>query len=372
MKLTVLQENLNKGLGVAGRAVAARPQLPVLSHVLLSAEKGRLKISATNLETGINLWVGAKVETEGAVSVPAKIFAEFIASLPPEKVELTLEEGKLKVVSGRFEASFNGLDASEFPKISSVKGEPLLSLPGKELVQAVNQVAFAAASDEGRPVLTGVYFVAKDGELKLVATDGYRLSVKNLKTGLKEEGAEVLSKGLVIPARAFQEAARAASEDGEVKIYYLAEANQLIFAVGETEVISRLIEGQFPEFEKIIPTEAKIKAQVVAGSFSQAVRVAAIFARESANIIRFELKKEGIQMSSNTSQIGENTNLVEATVEGGEEKIAFNSRYLMDFLGAVGTERFGFEMTGPLNPGMFKPENDTSFLHIIMPVRVQD
>lgn len=372
MKLTVLQENLNRGMTIASRMVATRPQLPVLTHVLLAAEKGRLKIAATNLETGVNLWTGAKIEKEGAISVPAKILSEFVASLSPGKVVLTAEEGMLKISAPGVEASFNGLAASEFPKIAAAKGKPILKIESKVFEEAVAQVAFAAAVDETRPVLTGIYFFIKGKELNMVATDGYRLSLKALKGVLEESLVKEMGEGLIIPARAFQEAAKVTGEEGEVEVYYAPDSNQLVFGAGEAEVVSRLIEGKFPEFEKIIPEEGKVKTEVETEEFGRVVRIASIFARESANIVRFELKKEAIEVSANTAQVGENKSVIEAKVTGGEEKIAFNSRYLLDFLGVVGSETFRLGMSGPLSPGLFRPGKDETFLHVIMPVRVQD
>lgn len=370
MKLSVLQENLNKGLSVASRTVASRPQLPVLAHVLLATDQGRLKVSSTDLETGVNLWVGAKIQKEGAISIPAKILAEFVSSLPPGRIDLEVKENLLKLSSGRFEARFNGLAASEFPKIPSVKGRPILTISPKLFIEAISQVAFAAALDETRPVLTGIYFFIKDAFLNLVATDGYRLSVKTLKQSVTNDQ---LKKGLIVPAQAFREAARVVGEEEkEAKFYLTSDNNQLIFLVGDTEIITRLIEGKFPDFEKIIPSEGKIKSLIETEEFLRVVKIASIFARESANIVRFQLKKEGIEISANTAQVGENKSLVETKVEGGEEKIAFNSRYLLDFLSVVGSEVFNFNMSGPLNPGVFRPEKDTSFFHIIMPVRVQE
>ncbi|MBN1263409.1 MAG: DNA polymerase III subunit beta [Candidatus Pacebacteria bacterium] len=373
MKLTVLQENLNKGLLVAARTVASRPQLPVLTHVLLAADKGRLRIASTNLETGINLWVGAKIEEEGSITIPARILSEFVSSLPSDKVVLQTKENLLNLISGRFRASFNGLSASEFPKIASTQGRPILTIESETLTKAVSQVAFAAAADETRPALTGVFFFPKGENLNLVATDGYRLSLKTLTSSLTPEAKEKLTKGIVVPARAFSEVARiAGDEEGKVKFYFMPESSQLIFMINQIEVVTRLIEADFPEFEKIIPVEGKIKAEIETQDFIRVIKMAAIFARESANIIRFSLGKSGVEVSANTAQVGENKSLVEVKVEGGEDKIAFNSRYLLDFLSAVRDESFTLTINGPLSPGVFKPLKDNSFLHVIMPVRVQE
>jgi len=373
MKLTVLKENLNRGLSIALKAVANRPQLPVLAHILFKTDQGRLKISSTDLETGINLWIGAKISREGSISIPAKILTEFVSSLPAGKIDLEAKDNTLELMTESSRASFNGLAATEFPKIPSVQGQPALTIEPADFTKAISQVAFAAASDETRPVLTGIYFIFKDSKLSLVATDGYRLSLKNFPKTFKLSPEHDLSKGLIVPARTLQEAARiTAEENKEIKFYLSADSNQLIFQTGDVEIITRLIEGKYPEFEKIIPAEGKIKTVIDTDEFTRIIKIAAIFARDSANIVRFKLDKEGIEVSANTAQIGENKSVVKTKVEGGEEKIAFNSRYLLDFLSIVGSETFQLTISDSLSPGVFRSEKDETFLHIIMPVRVQE
>ncbi len=373
MKLSILQENLAQGLSITSRSVATRAQLPVLSNVLLTTDKGRLKLSATNLETGINLWLGAKVEKEGAISIPAKILTEFVTSLPAGKIEVVAQESSLKLSSGSFEASFVGMAASEFPAIPSMKKKADLKFPGSLLAAAINEVAFAAAQDEGRPVLAGVLLKSKDSQLIMVATDGYRLSLKRIKGVVGIDKIKGLKKGLVLPARTLLEVARvvADEEKDELGISITPEASQLIFATREIEIVSRLIEGNFPDFEKIIPSEGKTKVSVDKEELTRAARMAAIFARESANIVKFKVESSQLEVSANTAQVGDNKSLLEAKVEGEKSEIAFNSRYLLDFLNVVGAERVSFEMSGALNPGVFQPAGEPGFLHIIMPVRVQ-
>jgi len=374
MRLSVLQENLAQGLNIASRSVATRAQLPILSNVLLTTDKGRLKISATNLETGINLWVGAKIEKEGSLSVPAKILSEFVSSLPAGKIELEAKENSLSLSAGAFKADFIGLSAAEFPLVPSLTGKVNVSFEGKVLASAVSQVAFAAATDEGRPVLTGVLILPKGNQLVLAATDGYRLSMKKLK---EVKGLEKLAQsksGLIIPSRTLIEVARLVGEADEekIKLAITPKASQVIFALGEAEIVSRLIEGKFPDFEKIIPESSTTKVTVETETLTRAVRMAAIFARESANIIRFEIKGAKLRVSANTAQVGGNISEVEAKVEGKEGKVAFNSRYLLDFLNTISADQVSFEMSGALNPGVFTALGDKSFLHIIMPVRVQE
>ena len=376
MKLFVLQENLNRGLSVVGRLVAGKTQLPILNNVLLATDKGRLRLSATNLEMGINFWVGAKIEEEGAITVPARMLGEFIASLPGEKVELALSDGVLKAVSGGVEATFNGIAAGEFPAVPVLVGEPTLLLASSIFSQAVSCTAFAAATDEGRQVLTGVKWIFRGDEFIIAATDGYRLSVKKFKTKTKREDGELL-----IPARALQEVVKILEEEKpkkskteekeEVKVRVTPEANQAIFEIGDTGLVTRLLEGQFPNFEKIIPKESATKTTIDTADFLRAVRVAAIFARDSANLVKLKIEKNLLKISSNTPQVGANMSTIEAKTEGEECEIAFNCRYLLDFLSGVAGGRLLLEVNGPLHPGVLKLVGDDSFLHVIMPVRVQ-
>lgn len=372
MKLTCLQENLSRGLTTVSRSVASRAQLPVLANLLLATEKGRLKLSATNLETGITLWLGAKVEKEGTITIPARILTEFVAALPADKVELVIEDNLLQVTCGGHSARFHGIAASEFPPIPSVGGDEGVLLPEAELRQAISQVVFAAATDEGRPVLTGVLLRFEKNKLDLVATDGYRLSVKKIKADFPAE--LVKKEQLIVPARALAEVARSLPESGEKASLRLAvteEANQAIFVSPEVQVVSRLLEGEFPDFGKIIPDEHQTKVILDREEFTKAVKMAAIFARESANIIRLAFAKDEIAVSANTAQVGENKSILGAKMTGRPDQIAFNSRYLLDYLGSITSDELSFEMSGALAPGVFHPEGDDSFLHLIMPVRVQ-
>lgn len=375
MKLSVLQENLAKGLSIVSRSVATRAQLPVLGSILLQTDRGRLKLSATNLETGINYWVGAKIEKDGAISIPAKVLTEFVSSLPAQKAEMVLQDGQLRIICGSYEASFVGLNASEFPAMPAAKGKPEISFNSAQLSTAIAQVAFAAAQDEGNPVLAGVLLLVKGESLFLVATDGYRLSLKELR-GLKAIAKiKMFKKGLLIPARTLMEIGKIVGEGEQERPLGLTvtpESNQIIFVTPECEVVSRLIEGDFPDFEKILPEKGKTKAVIEIEELRRGVRIASIFARESANIVRFSLNKSGLEISANTAQVGENKSQLEAKVEGEDNKIAFNSRYLLDYLSSVHSDLVKFEMTGALNPGVFSPVDDKDYTHIIMPVRVQE
>lgn len=375
MKASVLQENLSKALVIVSRSVASKAQLPVLNNVLITTDKGRLKLSATNLETGINYWLGAKVEKEGAISIPAKILTEFVSSLPAERVDLEAKESNLSINCGSFKANLMGIPAGEFPAVPTLKDKETILLSSIDLLSSVSQVAFAAAQDEGRPVLTGVLLTIRENKLVLVATDGYRLSFKKMEETKGVEEVKEFKKGLIVPSRTLIEVTKTIGEQDQergIGLTITPNSNQVIFSSNEAEVVSRLIEGSFPEFEKIIPEKGTTKVVFETNELTRAVRTASIFARESANIVRFKIGKSGVVVSANAPQLGDNVVGIEAKVEGEDNKIAFNSRYLLDFLNAVSSEQLNFEMTSPLNPGIFTPVGDKSFLHIIMPVRVQE
>ena len=374
MKVSILQENLTKGLNIVNRFILPRAQLPILNNVLIKTEQGRLKLSATNLETGINLWLGVKIEKEGEICVPAKNLTEYISLIPPQKIDLEVEKNLLKITSETYQANFITLSASEFPVIPTLKKKPEISLINKDLALAISQVAFASAQDEGRPVLTGILFKVKKEKLILVATDGFRLSIKEI-SGLKSGEESKLQKDLIIPARALIEVGKMMTEGGEqnnLGLTITPENNQIIFSTPEVEIISRLIEGKFPDFEKIVPQKSQIQIIIETEALLQAVRAASIFAREASNIIKFEIKGLKLEVSSNNPQMGENKITLEVKNEGEGGKIAFNSRYLLDFLNSVKSDLVSFEMTTSLNPGIFKPANDKSYLHVIMPIRIQE
>jgi len=375
MKALTLQENLSKGLLLVSRIVSSKTQLPVLNNILIVTDKGRLKLSATNLETGINYWFGAKIEKEGAISIPAKILTEFVSFLPSEKVQLEVKDNTLNLVCGFYSANFVGLPASEFPVVPTFKEEKTFSFSFEELLKGLSQTVFAASQDEGRPTLTGVLFQIKNEELILVATDGYRLSFKKIKATKNIKEAKEFQKGLIIPARILAELEKIVSSQEQKEKIGLAltpSSNQIIFTTPEIEIISRLIEGSFPEFEKIIPEKWETRIILEKEDFIRAVRTASIFARESANIIKFKIQSSRLRISANAPQIGDNLAELEVKQEGEENSIAFNSRFLLDFLNSIEAPQVSFEMTSPLNPGVFRPIGDDSYFHIIMPVRVQE
>lgn len=367
MKASVLQENLARAATRTNRIIANKPSLPILSNLLVNATSDGLVITASTPETTESVSVGAKVEKVGGVCVPAKIFSELVSSLPQDTVVLEEKEGSLLVVCGGVHATVAAMPGTEFPPMTAPTGKKETAIDKDGLIRALSLVLFAAATDEGRPLLAGVKVVAGEDGATFAATDGYRLSIYRSGVKLPKDA------DIVVPARALGEIVRVCQEEKEVKDVLLSDAGdgQLVVRVGDTTVVTRRIEGEYPNFEKIVPTKHTTMATLDVQQFTKAVKSASIFARDSANIVRLRVAKNLLTISANTPQVGENTVEVDAKTDGEDGDIAFNSRFILELLANFPGEEMVFEMTGALNPGVFKSPKDPAFLHIIMPVRVQ-
>jgi DNA polymerase-3 subunit beta len=376
VKVSCLQENLSKGLGIVGRAVSSRSSLPVLSNVLLATEGGRLKLSATNLEIGINCWVGAKVGEEGAVTVPARLLTDFVNSLPPEPIdlELSVRTQTLHARCARFEANIKGIDAQEFPIVPSAEeGARFIHLDAVALRQMISRVVFAAAADESRPILTGVLTVFDKDRLTMAAADGYRLSVQHIP--LDQGVGERLE--VIIPARALAELARVLADQTEpVGAVVTPARNQVLFHLHDIDLISQLIEGRFPDYHQIIPASHANRAVLDVGALLKATRLAHLFARDAANIVRIEiaagdeLTPGRVTLAATSSELGDNVGQLDATVEGEPIEIAFNAKYLIDVLSVVDTVQVSLDTTSPSSPGVLRRLGDDAFIHVIMPMHL--
>ncbi len=374
MKFSLLEENLNPALAHVSRFVSAKAQLPILNHILFATDSGRLKLSATNLEMGINFWVGAKIETEGNLCLPAKDIAEFISYLPVGKLNFDLNDHQLlSVKSAKASSTFTTLPPSDFPQIPSLDSKTAFDFDLPVLAQSVSQVAFSAAVDDARPVLTSVLCRFSSDNLTLVATDGFRLSVKNIKlvnpVDLKA-GDDQLT--LLIPAKSLMEVLKLSGSSPKIKIGLTPDRHQVVFVLEDLELVSRLIEGDYPNYERIIPESSSTKIFVNKNELAQAIRLASVFARQSANIVRFSVKKSSLELSANAPQIGQNQISLDARIEGDPLDIAFNYKFISDFLSVTKGDEIVIELNQPLTPGAFRDQSDPHFLHIIMPVRLQD
>ena len=369
VKLSVMQENLARGLSVVSRAVSARSSLPVLANVLLRTEDAGLKLTATNLEIGITYWVPGKIESDGATTVPAKLLTDLVNSLQGgDRIDLELGAGEtLDLRCGRFESHLKGIDAEEFPAIQTTGERPTTRIAQNILKRALEEVAFAAASDEARPILTGVLCRFEGDRVTLAAADNYRIAVKTIP--VLDSVAET---SVVVPARALTELMRVLSDsDAPVEIVLAQARNQILFHLEGVDLVSRLIDGQFPNYESVMPQAHTTRAILDREELLRAVRPAALIAHESANIVKLQIGGDGepgITVSAN-AEIGDHVGQVEASVEGDGTTIAFNAKYLADVLTNVTAEQFALELQGPLAPGVFKPIGDDHYVHVVMPVR---
>ena len=369
MKLSVMQENMARGLSVVSRAVSNRSTLPVLANVLLKTEDAGLKLTATNLEIGITYWVPGKIETDGATTVPAKLLTDLVNSLPAgDRVDLELQAGDvLHLRCGRFESHIKGIDADEFPAIGAAGERPTTRIAQNVLRRALAETAFAAASDEARPILTGVLAKFEGDQLTLAAADNYRIAVKTIPIL-----DAVPETSVVVPARALNELARILADvEDPVEVVLAGGRNQILFHLDGIDLVSRLIDGQFPNYQQVVPQSHTTRAILDREELLRAVRPAALIAHESANIVKLQVNTEsepGITVSAN-AEVGDHVGQVEAAVEGDGTTIAFNARYLADVLTNVTADQFALELNGPLSPGVFKPVGDDHYIHVVMPVR---
>lgn len=375
MKVSCIQENLARGLATVGRAVPVRSTLPQASHVMLETDQGRLKLVATDLTIAITCWIGATVAEEGSVTVPARLLTDFVSSLPNEQIDLEVQgRGKqLHIQCARNEATMAGMDAQDFPPVPQVSDGLTLSLDAGTLRQAIGQVQFAAATDDTRPVLTGIHTLAEGNILTLAAADGFRLAVHKLP--LDADVAEKVE--VIIPARALREIERlAADEDEPIQLSINAARSQVMFKLKTVEVVATLIQGTFPNYSQLIPQSFNTRAEIDMKQFLQETRISAIFARDGAGIVRIQMEPgDGVPgkltISARAEEIGEHRGDIDVKVEGEASKIAFNSRYLQDVLQVLTSDQVTLETTSPSSPGVLRPQGDESYVHVVMPMFVQ-
>ncbi|MEW6085310.1 MAG: DNA polymerase III subunit beta [Chloroflexota bacterium] len=376
MKVTVLQENLARGLGIVSKAVSPRSTLPVLANVLIASDEGRLRLSATNLEMGITCWIPARIEEEGSTTVPARTFSDLVSTLPSDQVllKLDVQTQTLNVRGGTSTNDIKCIDAQEFPPLPVPDLDGAVQINVGDFREMIHQVVFAASSDEARPVLMGVLMQVDKDKLTMAAADGFRLSVR--KAVLSTPSPAPVSA--IVPAQALKELARVAT-DGEEPIYMVLPKGrgQVVFRVKDVEVVSQLIDGTFPDYQQIIPRSYKSRTLVSTSSLLKACKQAEIFAREGSNVARFNIKTaqsdmqpSEVEITATSEETGKNETIVEATVDGGGLLIAFNVKFLREALEVIKTPNVALETSAPNAPGVVKPVGDDQFLHVIMPMHL--
>lgn len=362
MKLQVTQENLNRALGSVARVANSRGTLPILANVLIKTSHNRLSLSATNLDIAITHYIGAKVKDEGSITVPARLMQDFVGSLPDGVIELDLQETKLHVTTDQYQSVVNGIVADDFPVMPAIKDGKPWTIAGSLFKKALQQVVFAASSDETRPVLTGVFLQTLDGNLYMAATDSYRLTEKKL-------GPNKQAVQLLIPAAAMQELLRVTNdEDQEIQVTH--DDQQALFKVGDIELVTRLVDGKYPDYRKLIPEKFTTQATLKRTDLTNVTKVSSLFARESAGSITVTVDETEGQLSihSVASQLGENTAKAAAKVSGSGS-ITVNSRYLLDALGVMSGDEVEFGFNGKLEPTLLRDPGSPDYRHVIMPLK---
>ena len=365
MELSVTQENFARALSAVGRVASTKTQLPILSNILLRTDGNRLLVAATNLEIATTQYIGAKIIKPGAITVPARLISEFVSSLPKDTIELKIVGENIHITSGKYHSIINGVVADDFPELPTINEENSVtySINVEEFKQAVSQTIITSSSDSTRPVLTGVYWHSHEGWIYLAATDGYRLSERRL----VETQSEVAA---IIPTQTLQEVLRTIVDDSET-IDILFDESQVRFRINEAEVISRLVDGNFPDYRQLIPAISDINVTMKKQDFVRVTKVAGLFARESGGsvTVTVDSDKKTVSLHSIASELGENTSELDAEVEG-DGQVTLNSRYLAEALSVVDADTIAFSFSGKLSPCILRSTTkDTNYYHVIMPLK---
>lgn len=377
MRVSCMQDKLARGISTVSRAVASRSTLPVLSNILISAEEGRLRLAATNLEIGITTWVESEVQEEGSTTLPAKLFADLVNQSPPEKIQMTLREKGQEVAyhCASVDSVIKGIAANEFPVTASPEGDPTAYLSAPLFREMIDQVAFTAATDESRPILTGVLFELSENRLRMAAADGFRLSIR---TAPLEQTLEN-PVSIIIPARSLSELSRIIGDsEGTVEITIPEAGNRVHFRVDSVDLTSQTIKGNFPDVQRLIPNSYGTRTVADTGQLLKAVRRAYIFARDAANIIHLRVgdTEPGtpgqLTLSAEASNIGENVEELVVTVEGQGMLVAFNAKYMMDVLNVINSAQVAIETNTSSTPGVIRPVGSEGFTHVIMPMHLPE
>jgi len=366
MKLLCTQENLKRGLNLVSHIASKNISLPILSNVLLKAEQNVLKLLTTNLEMGIICTIRGKIEKEGSFTVQAKLLNDYISLLPNEKVDIELVNQELKIKCRNSKTTIKGIEATEFPLIPQVESKDVHLIKIGDFKNALSQVAFAVAFDESRPEINGVYMNFQDNKLVMAATDSYRLAEKTVEL----EKSSGKKQGVIIPLKTIHELIRILSDENE-QLSIAINENQIQFSYGVVNVISRLVEGQYPDYKQIIPKEYLTKITVNTSEFMKVIKAASLFCKPGVNDVAFTFSKVGhkIDVSAVNVQLGENTSTLEGQIEGEDNNIVFSSRYMLEGLQNIGSEEVVLEINKSVNPGLLRPKDGSDYVYIIMPIK---
>jgi len=365
MNIECLVTNIEKTLPLLTKVIPTYSQAPILSNILLEAKQNGLFISATDLEIGVQVVIPAKVIQEGAVTISGKHFSEAITSLPKDKITLTLERDELILTSPTTRLSFATISQDEFPHLFDTRGEEILRLTQAEFKNFFSPLLFAVSADESRPQLTGVYIQPTDDGCNVVATDGYRLSLKRTVLKLATSDSFILSSRLIHEAFLLK-------SDGDLSIFYYKDGNQIVIESTDATLVGRLIAGEFPPYERVIPSSSATKVTIVTDEFEQALKTASVFARDNANILKLSIQDGKMTLLSASLGVGQGQVSIDVVKEGPDVEVSFNVKYLLDLLRNVDSKHIEMGLNSSLEPGIFRNTTDPTFLHVVMPVRIQE
>ncbi len=367
MRLTCSQKDLASALSITNKAVSTNNTLPVLNNVLVKAEGKKLYFTTTNLEIAINYWIDADVKNEGEITIPSKLLTNYIGYLKDENVDINVEDGdSVLIKTDDSKTKIKGIASTEFPSIPTVEKDGGFTISNKDLGVAINQVAFAAALNTTRPILTGVYFSINNNELKMVATDSYRLAEKTLKA--RDVSGDI---SCIVPSKTILELGAIlgfSKDDTDIKV--VVSKNQIFFSIDKIKITSRLIEGQFPNYQQVIPQNTSIKADLSVSELSLVLKRINLFAKENNNKVLFKVSSGGLNITTDTTQYGVGEIEIKTKTTGGEGEIALNSQFTLDVLSNIGTDSVVFELGEKTMPAIVRPSGKDDYIHIIMPLKI--
>jgi len=364
VKISITQGELNTALQTIQKAVSSRSILPILSGILFVVEDGYLNLCSTDLELSMKYRLPISAEDADAAVLPARLMGDVVKNLPDAKVELDIDNksGNVRITCGSSLFSLKAFSAEDFPKFPETKAEKTIKVPGKKISSAIRQVMKAVSKDETRPVLCGILTTIDKGRLKMVATDSYRLSINETAV----DGAKADDMKVIIPARCMDEVSKiCGDEDIEIGL----AKNQVYFKMNDTVVVSRLIEGNFPPYQQLLPDNCETRVKLMKDDFLASLRRVSLLAQNNA-LIKIRIDKEKVQLSAMTADVGSADEALPAEVAGEGMEIAFNAQYLIDGLNSISEEQVYLELNNPLKPGLVRPAKAQDFIYLVMPVRI--
>jgi len=371
MEIVILQENLKKGISAVQNIIGKNLTLPILNNILLSTENNLLKLTSTDLEIAISYWVPCKIQKKGQITIPTRLFSNFINNLPVKKIELkTKTNNVIQIKCENFKSNIKGLDAKEFPIIPKIKTNLKTKIECEKLIQGLNQVINFTSLSNIRPEISGVFINFNSKKIKVVATDSFRLGEKVINLTNKE--TDQVKNSIIIPLKTAQELIRVLSDKNKDELIEIfIEKNQVLFKTKELELISRLIEGNYPNYEQLITDQFETTLILDRIEFLNAIKISSLFSSKINDVkLKVFPKKSLVEILAQDIEVGENISTLKGDIKGKEIEVIFNYKYLIDGLNSIETKKIIFGLNGEINPGIIKPVGDQSFIYVIMPIKL--